>query len=407
MDRQVAATRAHGSRLLYGLVALAAFGCSDDSPTAPSEAATPESALAAEASAPIAAATRAPRSIFVNPISGKDTDPGTKLKPFRTLARGLSTAIAGDTMRLAAGVYSAATNGEKFTGSETVTVPSGVTILGTLADDFTSRLQGAANQTGLVLSGNATVQNLVVGGFTTGIRASSGVQSLRGLILDRNFIGLSLQGSAKGTLTGGTVIVPINSTQPRGIDVSATAKFIMDGGLITGGGPNCAKGSSGMRLRDAAQATLKNGATLRNLAGNALNMGGTSKALLKSTTTIDGTLTTGCLPDPRVLVFDSSALTMENARSLGIGGATSSLGIQTSSNAPPVITRSTINSQRTAGIFATGTQTITITGSTFLDNRVAIDAPTIPNGKLTITGSSLQVNGTAIRAPLFKLRTSA
>ena len=93
-------------------------GCGEQSPTEP-EAFAPQVAqpdeLAADFTADQSAATRSPRSFFVNPITGKDTNAGTKLLPFKTLARALSSAIAKDTVRLTSGVYSATTNGERFT----------------------------------------------------------------------------------------------------------------------------------------------------------------------------------------------------------------------------------------------------------------------------------------------------
>jgi hypothetical protein len=145
------ATQHHGrlsgvaSRLVFALAVTALAGCGDRNATGPEDdtadlaaevgpvdipaadlgdgrsAAAP---TAASSSAVTAAATRLPKSFFVNPGLGSDANPGTQLKPFKTLAKGLSLAIAGDTMRLAAGVYSAAGNGEKFTTSTGARVAS-------------------------------------------------------------------------------------------------------------------------------------------------------------------------------------------------------------------------------------------------------------------------------------------
>src|SRR5262245_31859762 len=98
--------------LLATLGALLLAGCGDNDPAGPEDLSTPDR-LAAPAGdqdeAPLAAtATRLPRSFFINSKTGSDGNTGTSLKPFKTLAKGLSIAISGDTMRLASGVYSKA-----------------------------------------------------------------------------------------------------------------------------------------------------------------------------------------------------------------------------------------------------------------------------------------------------------
>jgi hypothetical protein len=63
---------------------------------APEPAANPEVAAGAVATPATASTTRLPRSFFVNPGLGKDTNPGTKAFPFKTLAKALSLALAQD-----------------------------------------------------------------------------------------------------------------------------------------------------------------------------------------------------------------------------------------------------------------------------------------------------------------------
>ena len=204
-------------RLVFTMAVAAVAGCGEHDATAPEErglepasadATAPDLGSDASAATPnvagssaTAALTRLPRSFFVNPHLGNDANLGTNLKPFKTLAHGLSLAIAGDTMRLAIGVYSAATNGEKFTnGSQQVVVPAGVLILGTPGEAI-SQLQGVPDDLiGLDLKGAATVRNLIVRGFRSGIRATQGVQTLKSVVLDQNILGLELSGSAKTTL---------------------------------------------------------------------------------------------------------------------------------------------------------------------------------------------------------------
>src|SRR4051794_19645432 len=89
--------------------------------------AAPLLAVAVLAVAPAAQA----KTVFVEPLAGQDANAGTAAKPLRTLAKALSRAHAGDTVVLAAGTYSAGTNGERYTDAfRDVFTPAGVTIQG-------------------------------------------------------------------------------------------------------------------------------------------------------------------------------------------------------------------------------------------------------------------------------------
>jgi hypothetical protein len=414
-------------RVLLALAVAGLPGCGDQSPTDPEEPAAQAAqrdGLAADLSAdqsaasPAAAgtlavtATRLPKSFFVNPITGKDTNAGTKLQPFKTLAHGLGLAIAGDTMRLASGVYSAATNGEKFTGGlQQVLVPAGVMILGTLAEGSTSQLHGAAGETGLNLQGAATVRNLIVTGFPTAIRATQGVQSLKNVILDQNTFGLDLSGSAKATLVASSVLLnppPVAAGDIVGANVAQQAQLTLVGGTINGGSQNCRTSVKGVSLGGAARLTLKNGATLNNIAGFALTMAGTSKATLTGLATIGRSfsqLPGGCTPLASVLTSDSSTLTLKNARVLSIGG-TNSVGILSQSRGLLTLDSAQVSGHSGTGLKSPGNLKLVATASSFQSNVVGIDVANSPNSSITITGSTVSNNGIGIHAPFFKLRKS-
>jgi hypothetical protein len=409
-------------RVLFVLAVAALPGCGEQSPTGPEEPAAQafqtdplaadltadqSAASPAVAGSPGLTATRLPKSFFVDPKIGKDTNPGTKSLPFKTLARALSSAIAKDTMRLAIGVYSAATNGERFTGgTQQVLVPAGVTILGTPAEDFTSQLHGGTGQTGLKFQGAATVKNLIVTGFTTGIQATQGVQSLKNLTLDQNLVGLDLGGSAKATLVGSTVALA-PGVAINGARVRQQAQFIMDGGTITGAGPNCEVTVTGVSLFDAGRVTLKNKAFLKDIAGTALSMRGTSKATLTSFATIDRGFSQlpGCAPLPSVLARDSASLTLKKARVFSSAGK-NSIGIELESRAPLTLDSAQVKGHSGAGIRTFGNAKIVASGTLFDANIIGIDAKLTPNASITITGSTVMNNITGIRAPFFKLRNS-
>jgi hypothetical protein len=354
-------------------------------------------------------ATRLPKSFFVNPTSGKDTNPGTKLKPFKTLARALGVTIAKDTVRLVSGLYSAATNGEKFTNaSQQVVVPAGVMILGTLTTDPSSstRLQGSGAEIGLNLKGGGTVRNLILTGFVTGIRATQGVQSLKRLVLDQNIVGLELSGSAKATLvTSKVVLKPPFGGFATGSRVSEQAQFIMDGGIMTVGAPNCALGMTGVELQDAGRATLKNSAALTYIAGEALDMRGTSKATLTGNATIDRDLPVGCLPSPSVLTLNSASLTLQSARILSHGGNFAT-GIESQSTAPLTLTGATLSGHSGEALRVVQNLNLAVSGSTFSENKTGIDASNVTSGIITISSSIISKNTIGIKAPFFKLRNS-
>jgi hypothetical protein len=395
---------------LTGLAGLALAACDANDPTGPAEPAgqsTDPSAEVGQAESVSLSLTRTPRSFYINPVSGNDNNAGTKLKPFKTLAHGLSLAISGDSMRLAAGVYSPGTNGEKFSdvGKE-VPVPAGVTILGTLAEDFTSQLHGGTGQIGLRLKGGATVRNLVLSGFDKAVRADQGTQSFKNVVFDQNVLGLELSGSAKATLAGATIIL----NRPTGIAFGAVltqqAQFIMDAGIITPGGENCQTGYIGVDVRDASRATLRNAVTLRNIAGTAVRLSQTSKGLLKGATTIDRDFleAPGCIPLPSIRTSDAASLTLNNAR-LFDGNGVNSVGVEAKSSAPLTITAG-FNSYSGAALRLFTGAKVVISGSTFSSNILGIDATPVGSPNLTITNSSLLNNITGIIAGSAIVRNS-
>jgi hypothetical protein len=412
---------------LTAVAAVALVACDANDPTSPAEpsdvTAAPSTAIdrdqagaaadsAAAVGSPSLSLIRVPRSFFVNPISGNDTNAGTKLKPFKTLARGLSTAISGDTMRLASGVYSAL-SGEKFTNaSRQVVVPAGVTILGTFAEDFTSQLHGVEGETGLKLLGGATIRNLILSGFTTGIRATQGVQKFKGLFLDHNLTHLELNGTAQATFLGGGVFLTSggNFTAVTGAHLTEQARLIVDGGTVTPGGQNCNTPVTGVELHNSSRLTLRNRATLKHIAGNAVRLREASKVTLTSLASIDrdfSQLAADCAPLPSITGQDAAAVTLNNATiSDKDGNGDGDIGIELNSMGALTLTGATITGHHRAGVRVSGQQKVVVSGSTFFQNVVGIDASRAQTLNMTVTGSTLTGNLIGIGAPLFKLRSS-
>jgi uncharacterized protein DUF1565 len=413
------------SRLAFALAVAALSGCSDHNATEPGDpTADPvaEAGLAgnsaadlgdqgsaavptADAADVMAAATRLPKSFFVNPTSGSDANPGTQLKPFKTLAKGLSLAIAGDTMRLAAGTYSAATNGEKFTtGTRQVAVPAGVKIFGAVQNEFVI-LQGVAGDLiGLNLKGAAAVRNLFVRGFPTGVTASQGVQSFKGVTLDGNQVGLELTGSAKTTLTSGSVFVR-PGTGSLGAGVAQQAQLTVAGGTISAGAPNCNGGGTGVSLQDAARLTMKGGAILQNFAGVALALHQTSKAMLTGLAKVERDLSTlaSCTPLPSVSASDSTSLTLTNAQMVSTGGANAT-GIDWESRGLVTLDSAVVKGYKFAGLHSPGNLRLVALSAVFQYDGVGINVVDGPQSSITMTGSTVSNNVIGIHAPGVKLR---
>ena len=413
------------SRLAFGLAVAAAVGCGEHDATAPDDptadlvaegpAGSPAADLgrAASATAPTvevsaasASATRLPKSLFVDPKTGSDANDGSQLKPFKTLAKGLSLAISGDTMRLAGGLYSAASNGEKFTTStRQVVVPAGVKIFGAPGNLFIILQGGPGDLIALKLGGTATLRNLHVNGFPTAVTASQGVQSFNGVLLDQSQVGLKLTGSAKTTLTTGTVFVR-PGTGTLGASVAQQAQLVVDGGSISAGGPNCGTGANGVKLVDAARLTMKNGAVLTNIMGTPLEMRQVSRATLQGFAKIqrDFTGLPSCIALPGVNAFDSTSLTLRNAQIVNTFVGKSATGISWNSRGLVSLDSALVKNYGFAGLHSPGNLRLIASNTTFQLNGVGINVVDGPASSISLSFSAVSANVIGIHAPHVKLR---
>ncbi|MGJ5672322.1 MAG: S-layer homology domain-containing protein [Nostochopsis sp.] len=177
-------------------------------------------------------------TIYVNPITGNDTNAGSRLVPYKTLTRALKAAKTAMIIQLAPGNYSSA-NGEIFP----LIVPAGVMVVG----------NEATKGQGIVISGSGEYQS-----------ESFGLQNITLLLLDNT----SLMGvTVTNSITKGTGIW-IESTAPtlannslikcgrEGVFVSGTAKpAILDNVFAENGasGLVMARNSKGEVLRNVVQ----------------------------------------------------------------------------------------------------------------------------------------------------------
>jgi len=372
------------------------------------------------------------RAIFVDPLNGNDTNPGSETKPLKTLGKALSKARSGDTVKLAAGGYGpTATSGEPFPASG-LAVPAGVAIEGALDGGFpVSTLVGTGSGVGLNFAGDATVRNLVVGGagFGVGMFAKQGKQTLSNIFLGVRLSGagvdgvplnggLVLRGTAEATLLAGasgsnTTGSTIFLNSGTGVDVSEQARFTMNGGQITGGTVNCRKDAIGIALNGSAQVTVTstNGRNnvFPNIGGRALAMAGTSKATV-SVTTITRTYPDGCFPGFGVVeVRQSASLTLNSSTIQGIGGS-NAVGIDARTDMPLTLDAPTIEDFSGTGIQMGDPGKpvqLVITRGLFLRNKIGIDASHAPNVRVDISdGSFLEATNGVVLADNIKVRGS-
>jgi len=388
--------------------------CAEDSPSAPT--ATAKSATAPAVNALV---TRAPKKFFVNPVTGSDASSGSSTAPFKTLAKALAVAISGDTVKLAAGKYSKATNGEKFSNATQRVAPirSGVRIEGTLNSSGlnATTLEGALGSSGpgteiaLDFMGSAVVTNVSLSQFDLGARANAGQQTLTHLALGSTGTGIRVEFSAQTTLQNSTVSVAGNAA--IGVRVSDQARFTMDGGQLAGFASTCGSDSTSARgivTTGAAQVTLKNKATLKDVPGVALELNGTANATLFNAV-ISKTNPIGCAPKPRVRMLDSSSLHLRQSTVVSASGGVGAIGIHALTKGTLRIDTASVTGFTGAGVRAAPMRfRLVMNKGSILGNKVGIHAQDVTSGdaSITISGSTLASNQTGIVAPFFKLRGS-
>lgn len=345
----------------------------------------------------------APRTFFVNPSSGNDANKGSQTKPFKTIAKALSRAKAGDTVKLALGQYSKQSNGENF--GEGLGVPNGVRLEGSLAPsgDLSVLVGAGASEDGLLLQGNATLKNLGLSGFRSAIIASAGQHTLTHLDFAQNRVGIIANGTARTTLQGSTLRLnfPDPTTFNPGVVLSGQAQFVMDGGIITGGGANCNTNNLGIGADSSGSVTLKNGAVLANIAGGALGLVENSRATLVGAF-LSNNLPDGCAARPSVRLSGTAALTLASGH-LSNSGGKDTVGITTRGTGPITL--------KGTSIFGTGVQLgesarFSMNESSLEQNQVGLDARGTQNVSIIISNSAVQGNFVGIFAPSLVLRGS-
>jgi hypothetical protein len=168
----------------------------------------------------VAVGVRTPRTYFVNASGGMDLiNPGTSAAPFKSITKGLSLAIAGDTVQVAPGLYDAAHNVETFP----LMVPAGVNLRG----DPASR--GAPDIT--TINGSITMagEGSQLDGFSV---IGATVATANGVTISNN----TMTGVGTCLTVKASVLVELNTISQCGWGVSLdspSSSASLSGNLIT------------------------------------------------------------------------------------------------------------------------------------------------------------------------------
>jgi hypothetical protein len=137
-----------------------------------------------------------PHDLYVDPVGGADSNPGTQAMPYKTIGGAAAHAGAGDTVKLLAGTWDAGVE-PGFAGSG-VTIPAGVAVQAVTPGTVT--LAGM-----LLFAGGGSASDLTFQGGAPGISASAGNFALSGVrFLTENSNGsLQLSGTVTATWVPG------------------------------------------------------------------------------------------------------------------------------------------------------------------------------------------------------------
>jgi len=156
------------------------------------------------------------------------TPVGTDESPFRSLAKALSIASAGDTVFLRTGPYSQGTSGDAFASDpQHPNVAQGLTIKG---ESGTTLVGGGAANYGLVLAGDARIETLDISSFHDGVVApSSGNVTLSYVTSHDNiYEGLTFGGTSNVTLES----VVVSGNHGDGVSIVEGASVAFTSGHI-------------------------------------------------------------------------------------------------------------------------------------------------------------------------------
>jgi hypothetical protein len=243
-------------------------------------------------------------TLYVNAATGADTNSGANDKPFKTIMKALATAVAGQTVKLAKGTYSAST-GETFP----LKPKSGVTLEGVPLESVPfaraiisggsclaleavenvklAQLEFQCEESVYMLDAkNITVEQLEIASvnahssFTNAVEVRNSSVTMSGVeIYDSQQAGLLVTGTSKITLTSSDL-----RGNQFGVELGDTAQLSAENSSFS------ENTSSGIFMRDDASLILENSSASLNgdasngAAGLAINSTGNGSVTINNST---------------------------------------------------------------------------------------------------------------------------
>ncbi len=204
------------------------------------------------------------RGLYVDPSSGLDTNPGTELRPLRTITRATRLAVAGESIFLLDGVYGA---GEPNPGN-CIAIPPGVSLRAVRP----GRVRVVDPQTGpacaFQFSGSALVDGIDLEGHDVGILFLAGTSTVQRVRVNGSSPAFDLRGTARVTMIDPVV----TGYRASAFGVGAAAAEGDSVLTIRGGVFENAAAQVGMFLSRGSAHVILDGVTIRNNTGSAVRI---------------------------------------------------------------------------------------------------------------------------------------
>jgi len=239
-------------------------------------------------------------ALYVDPVGGNDNGVCPQDHPCKTMARAFAVVTSGQTVFLNAGTYSVA-SGETWA----VPVPDGVSIEAVTAGQSIVVGPGAA-MSGSAFSfvGSGAVRNLRIEQFHDAIKAGEGSVLVENVEFVQNYLAVNAWRVGEVTFEDCIVRDGSSAFELRGI-----ATLTVNGGRISGAGPNCS-GGAGIGTAWEAADVVFDGVEVRDNFGS-LSLRGVASAVVRNSV-FDGNGSDGCGRSTHLDMSEDPTLTLEN-----------------------------------------------------------------------------------------------
>lgn len=251
------------------------------------------------------------RNLWVDPLAGLDTNPGTQLEPFKTIAHAASVAQPGETILLASGAYDDTNQGNGFgQGCPQVTFTASVSIRAVTTG--TVRIIGSTG-CGFLFRGSGDVDGLHFESWETALNFTSGQNLVSETTFEDCSTGVFANDTSRVRLEAPTIATPyfggfrasafgvaiavveesaaltVVGGTFEGLPTFGTGMFLArnDGRLVIEGATIQNNGRRAMRIDDNARVVLRNTVINNSSAAglgveqSSISMGGSGGATIR------------------------------------------------------------------------------------------------------------------------------